>query len=840
MRRLWLNLLLLVLASSPAGGQQRADTVRVVPGARYRAGWLHRFLLGNHYRHLWTTEIEVERLDLAHFAGGLTPTERGGGQQTRSLRLLAADGREFAFRSVDKDPSAVLPPELRGTVAGDVVQDQISSAHPAGALVAPPILEAAGVPHSTPRLVVLPDDARLGQFQEEFGGMLGLFEERPDDDAPSTIVPGAQRVVTSDNIFRRVEESPDDRVDARVLLAARLMDVLLGDWDRHRDQWRWATFDTAAPRRWLPIPRDRDQAFVRFDGFLLMLGRGQAPQLVNFGPDYPAMVGITWNGRELDRRFLVELDREVWDSTARALQALVTDQVIDAGVARLPAAYQSLDSARLSRALRGRRDKLPQAADAFYRLLAREVDVHATDVAEVLEAEPVGAHALRITIRRRGDSVAYFERTFHNSVTGEVRVYLHGGPDQARVAAGGTGGIRLRVIGGGGKDQFVSAPEGGGARFYDSDGAEALGPNIRLNRRAYSTGPKPTPTALPPRDWGSAWLPFGWARFGPTVGLLAGAGVTFTDYGFRQQPYASRHTIRAGWSTGLQEPVIQYLGIFHGENRPAYFRLLARYSGIEVANFHGFGNETSSNRFDDFYRTDQRIATLEPAVVLPLGQTEFSVAPRLTYSTTSFHGGRLIDQTRPYGSGNFGTIGVRLGARLDTRDLAHFPTRGVLLDAAITGIPALWDAREAFGSVEASATTYLSAPLPLQPVLALRVGGKHTEGEIPFQEAAYLGGAETVRLARQNRYAGDAAVWGNAELRLRLGNFQFIMPGELGVFGLADGGRVFVEGEESSRWHSAVGGGLWVAFIGRGNTLSAAWAQSGGRGRLYVQAGFGL
>lgn len=838
-RRSWLSLLPLLLGSSAALAQEPVATVRVVPGARYGAGRLHRFFLGNHYRTLWTTSIEVELLDLQHFAGGLTATERGGGQQTRSLRLVAADGREFAFRSVDKDPAAILPSELRGTVANDVVQDQISAAHPAGALVVPPILAAAGVPHSTPRLVVLPDDASLGEFQEEFGGMLGLFEERPDDDAPSTIVPGAQRVVSSDNIFRRVEESPDDQVDARVLLAARLMDVLLGDWDRHRDQWRWATVDTAAPRRWLPIPRDRDQAFVRFDGFLLVLGRGQAPQLVNFGPDYPAMVGITWNGRELDRRFLVGLERAVWDSTALALQALITDQVIEAGVARLPAAYHPLDSARLTKALRSRRDKLPQAAGAFYRLLAREVDVHATDVAEDLDVEPVGARALRVTIRRRGDSVPHFRRVFHDGETGEVRVYLHGGADRVRVSGSGTGGIRLRVIGGGGKDDFRSTDAGGGARFYDADGVDPA-PNVHVNRRSYSTGPRPTPTALPPRDWGSAWLPFAWARLGPTVGLLAGAGVTFTDYGFRQQPYASRHTIRAGWATGLQEPVVQYLGVLHGENRRAYFRLLARYSGIEVANFHGFGNETRSNRFTDFYRTDQRIATLEPAVVLPLGQAEFSIAPRLMYSTTNFHGGRLIDQARPYGSGNFGTIGVQLGARVDTRDLAAFPTRGVLLDATVTGIPALWDARQAFGSVEGSATTYLPVPLPLQPVLALRAGGKHTEGEIPFQEAAYLGGAGTVRLARENRYAGDAAVWGNAELRLRLGNFRFIMPGEMGVFGLADGGRVFLEGEDSDRWHSAVGGGLWFAFIGRGNTVSAAWAQSGGQGRLYVQAGFGL
>jgi len=836
-RPLWLALALLATASSPASAQE-VVTERVVPGARYGAGWLHRFLLGDHYRHLWTTPIEVERLDLHGFAGGLTPMEKGGGQQTRSLRFRAGDGREFAFRSVDKDPSAILPPELRGTVAHDVVQDQISAAHPAGALVAPPILAAAGVAHSVPRLVLLPDDSALGEFRAEFGGMLGLLEERPDDDVPGTIVPGARKVISSDHLFRRVEEGPEDRVEARALLAARLMDVLLGDWDRHRDQWRWVTFDTAPPRRWLPIPRDRDQAFVRFDGFLLMLARGQAPQLVNFGPGYPAMVGITWNGRELDRRFLVGLEREVWDSTARALQALVTDEVIAAGIARLPAEYRALDSARLTATLRARRDRLDQAAGSFYRLLAREVDVHATDKAEELVAEPVGARSLRVTIRRKDEPAPHFERVFHAGETGEVRVYLHGGADQVRLSPAGTAGITLRVIGGGGRDEFLSAPAG--ARLYDSDRVESVAAGLRVNRRDYSTGPKASGTALPPRDWGSAWLPFFWGRAGPTVGILAGAGVSFTDYGFRQQPYASRHTIRAGWSTGLAEPLAEYVGTFRGENRATYVRVLARYSGVEVVNFHGFGNLSAGDRDDEFYRTEQRLLVIEPALVLPVGRAEFSVAPRLTYSSTEYQGGRLIDSLRPYGAGRFGTVGARAAARLDTRDLAANPSRGVLLEAGLTGIPGWWDAREAFASAEASASAYLSARAPLRPVLALRVGGKQTSGDIPFQEAAYLGGSETVRLARENRYAGDAALWGNAELRLRLGTFQFIMPGELGIFGLADAGRVFLDGEESSEWHEAFGGGLWFAFIGRANTISAAWAQSGERGRLYVQAGFGL
>ena len=71
---------------------------------------------------------------------------------------------------------------------------------------------------------------------------------------------------------------------------------------------------------WTPIPRDRDQAFARFDGLLLSLARLSAPQLVEFSPTYPSMVGLTWNARVLDRRLLTGLEWPVWDSVATDLK----------------------------------------------------------------------------------------------------------------------------------------------------------------------------------------------------------------------------------------------------------------------------------------------------------------------------------------------------------------------------------------------------------------------------------------------------------------------------------------------------------------------------------------
>ena len=122
----------------------------------------------------------------------------------------------------------------------------------------------------------------------------------------------------------------------------------------------------------------------------------------------------------------------------------------------------------------------------------------------------------------------------------------------------------------------------------------------------------------------------------------------------------------------------------------------------------------------------------------------------------------------------------------------------------------------------------------MQPTLGLRVGGKKVWGEAPFHESAFLGGDATIRGYSAQRFAGDAATYANGELRLFLKHFSV---GDVGVFALADVGRVFVEGESSDRWHKAGGGGIWFAVLNPGTSVTLALA-SGERRSVYGQLGF--
>src|SRR5262249_18383573 len=153
--------------------------------------------------------------------------------------------------------------------------------------------------------------------------------------------------------------------------------------------------------------------------------------------------------------------------------------------------------------------------------------------------------------------------------------------------------------------------------------------------------------------------------------------------------------------------------------------------------------------------------------------------------------------------------------------------------------PAAWTVESGFGEVHGEASTFFTAPGFFRPTLALRVGGRQVWGTYPVQEAAFIGG-ENVRGLNFHRYAGDAAVFGNAELRLRLAGLHLLVPEDFGVFGLADTGRVFLAGEDSRRWHTGVGGGIWLSILRRENTLSVTAAHSEGQTTVSWGAGFGF
>ena len=127
--------------------------------------------------------------------------------------------------------------------------------------------------------------------------------------------------------------------------------------------WRWAKI----PGRegWQPIPEDRDQAFVRYDGWGRRMAAVYIPILQCYGPGYDAIEGLTLHGWEQDRWLLAGLDWATWQGIAEDGQSRVTDVVIAEAVAALPPAYARIDGDRLRAHIRSRRDNLVGGARAF-------------------------------------------------------------------------------------------------------------------------------------------------------------------------------------------------------------------------------------------------------------------------------------------------------------------------------------------------------------------------------------------------------------------------------------------------------------------------------------------
>jgi hypothetical protein len=820
-----------------------SDSVVVVPGEIYKAGHFHQVLLGKNYRDEWTTPIKVPVLNLRTFHGGLKPDKKGGGAQTISLRFDAADGSKWAFRSVKKR-SSVLPAQYKGTIIWYIVADEGSASHPLGALAADPLQTAAGVLHPHPAVAVMPDDPILGEFRQEFGGLLGEIEEHPDVPKNGPAFAGASRIIGSDTLLDRINTDPQTRVDARTLLTARELDLLMGDNDRHPDQWKWARYGGhEAP--WVPIATDRDHAFVSYEGFVMKVARMAVPSLVTFESKYPDPSSLSANAIEFDRRMLAGFDRTVWDSVAISLQQRITDQVIYNALATLPAQYAN-GSRVMAAKLRARRDGLRAEADRYYHELWTVADIHGTDADDQATVVRSGDGIVDVRIQS-GNDAPYFSRRFYANETTQIRIYLHGGNDRATVEGNVRNSIKVRIIGGNGDNVFVDNSTVGGernpTRFYDAGNVnnvvyarDTVDEKINIddafnhyfNRRPWQ---RAYGKLIPPqKDRGSSFKPVLGIHSQRGLGYYPVIGIAHTSYGFRDVPYATMTEADVGYSAKSSRWRVRGNFDKRLEQSDVHFPATAHMSQFEIVQFHGFGNNTTDPLRNPFFDVRERQWEFNPGIGRSFSPvSDISIGPIVRYTTTDSVPTRFIAQQRPYGFSRFGQLGAQLKLHLDSRYVADTMKPRFVLNVVGAGYPTLWSVGQpskAYESADAWAAAYFTLPTPKLPVLAFRVGGKKLWGSFPYFDAAFLGGSENFRTEERQRYAGDASVYGSTELRVPVAKFPFILPLDVGLLGFTDVGRVYLNGQSPGGWHSVAGGGFWVGYLNPGTNLNVMFTNS--------------
>lgn len=859
---------LLLALSTISAPSAWAETRQVTADPGLEASVFHKFWWGDAYRSEWTTPIEVEVLDLRKEGGGLEIVRQVGGMQTPGLALKGADGKAYTFRSVAKDLTRILPEDWQRTLFADRVQDQNAANHP-GVF---PFMNGLAAPfpwadHPPQRLVVMPDDPILGEYRELFANRLGTFGEFPlpaEKGRPGFL--NANEIISSKKLWHRWLEGPENRADTELYLRHRIGDIWLGNWDRHSKQWRWARLP--GKDKWRPIAEDPDQVFANYQGVLLAAVRRNFPKLVAFEGKISPMEGLVFNGQDIDRWILTDLDREAFLRETRKMQAELTDEVIDDALRNMPREWYAVRGQELGETLRKRRDNLEEAIMRYYRYMAREVNIHGTNRDEVAHVQRGDDGSVEVTLRLDEEGAEpYYHRRFEPKETKHVRLYLHGGNDRV-VSEGPTKGrIRVLVVGGPG-DDVVDDSRSGKTRVIDFEGRNEVvkGKGTRVDTRPWENSfPSETNPWLEPRDFGSWWQSAGYVWWEEDIGLYLNAGFNYTKWGFRKLPHDRFIAASAGYSVKRGRGDIRYADSFCRTNSDWCATSSATLSQISVVNFFGFGNETESiDELDDrgFYEVEHDLfrvtQTLDWA---PTGQFELYSGVKVQY-TDERSSDTLIAESQPYGSGEFGLAGLIFGLDYDSRR----PDKGLLGAAQIdrgrrqeiqkeklTGVavslegsfyPELWDVEETFGSLEGELAGSLQIghgrDRPSRLVLAARVGGRMVWGDFPWHEAAFIGSSGSNRGLPRQRFAGEESAYGNAELRLHLFDSYNLLPSRTWIFGLADVGRVWVDGESSDEWHPSYGGGIIVGMIASPMKVRATWARNDDEDidRFYLSMGF--
>ena len=213
------TILALISSSSAAQSNNQlietidSQTVKVIAGPNYNRSGLKLWLLGKHYRKEWLTPVNIQVAYLDTLSGGLNPYLRGGGRQSKTLRLWDDDKREYVLRSIDKTFGRALPDILQNTFIEKVIDDQVTIAHPYAAITIPSLAEAAGIYHTNPKIYYIPKQKRLEQY-EDYENQLFLFEQRPDENWETAGNFGnSKNIVGTDKLFENLIESNSNRVD---------------------------------------------------------------------------------------------------------------------------------------------------------------------------------------------------------------------------------------------------------------------------------------------------------------------------------------------------------------------------------------------------------------------------------------------------------------------------------------------------------------------------------------------------------------------------------------------------------------------------------------------------
>ncbi|GAA5219771.1 metallophosphoesterase [Membranihabitans marinus] len=816
--------------------QHRDSITRTIIKNKVEAvGDIHKFILGEHHRAIYMEEYDFPILDLDQYRGGVTPVKQGGGNQTNSLRVEDSIGKDYALREMTKDVTRFLPYPFNKMVAAKyLVEDNFLSTHPFAPFAIPNLAEAVDVYHTNPKLYYIPKQPSLGEFNYGFGGDVNLVEERPSGKywKDADFFGNADKIISTIDLVNNLLEHPDHQVDEAWALRSRLFDFIIGDWDRHDDQWRWAKIDQPKGRElYRPIPRDRDQAFSKYDGLVPAIARQTMPfmrQLQSFGPEIQSMKWTTWSARLFDRTFLNELSWTEWEKEVKHIQKHLTDSIIDHAFDDWPQKVQELSAADLKKGLKARRDHLMDIARTHFEFLSKSVDVIGTEEEEMFEVNRLNdslTHVRITEVSKKGKiKQITYDRIFENKVTKEIILYGNGARDRFEISGQVKKSPKIRLVGGLGKDTFIdnSKVNGLGKKTLVYD-------DLRKNIVELGSEAKDKRTSISRyniydrRGYDSEYnmmMPIPILGYNPDDKFKIGLNMKYVTHRFKKIPFASEQHFGASYAFGSQALALHYRGDFLSVFKEWDFYLNTRYHGPTYSfNYAGLGNETiRSVDNQQYYRVRQERFYIYPAIKKRFaGQSGFlTLGPTLDLSQIEYTANRLISNLEPsddiFDTKQF--IGGLLGLYYNNLDNTFAPHSGIQFESSAQW-NTLMSSDKNFTALRASLSFFKPLDSKENLILASQIGWAQNYGDgYEFFQMPNIGG-DQLRGYRAERFYGQSSFWQSTDLRIRLtDNENQIVPFSFGLFGSFDYGRVWLKEESSSQWHHSTGGGFWVSPLG--------------------------
>jgi len=805
--------------------------------------------------------------------GGLTVVRKGGGNQSKSLRLKDKNGAQYVMRALRKNAVQYLQAVLfkdqyiegqfDNTGTENLILDVFTGSHPYAPFAIGTLSDAVGIYHTNPVLYYIPKQNALGHYNDEFGDELYMIEEHTSEGHSDLASFGFQdKIISTDDMMEKIHKNEDIVIDEASYIRARLFDMLIGDWDRHQDQWRWIEFKENGKKVYRPLPRDRDQAFsIMSDGAVLGAAVALIPTarlLRKYDNDLVDVKGINVEPYPLDMEFIQQSNKAVWDAQVKTIKNGITDAVIDKAFLNFPEEVRDKNLDEIKLKLKARRGNLQAISDRYYSLVNKFAVVKGTNKDDYFTIECLDNGTIKIIAQRikNGEKgVVFLEKTYNRESTKEIWIY---GLDDDDVfeAKGKNTKIKIRLIGGQDKDTYI-VPEGGKIVVYDyqsmkNDVSQAKKAKLRL-RDDYETNVydykklKNSTNQLIP-TLGS----------NPDDGFKIGVNNTYTAYGFERNPFSSQNTLSAAYYFATQGFDFDYKGEFANVIKSANLGLNLHFNSPNYSvNFFGFGNSTSNPEADendgfdadlDYNRVKIRTFRASPSLIWR-GQLGSSFKAGIFYESNEVERtqGRFLAPVNASIFDKQDFYGLDAAYHFENKDNDAFPTLGMQVSLQV-GYKNNVSTSKGFAYVIPELGFDYKLIPSGQLVLATDLKAHLNLGDdFEFYQGATLGANSGLRGYRNERFTGKNAFVQTTDIRWNFLSLKTgLLPISLGVFGGVDYGRVWVDDDlvfdvllNENDWNTSFGGGFFVNMANMMSANMSAFNSDDGL-RLAFKLGFGF